>query len=175
MSTSGGVNYEDFTNIEKVAYLNTLGNDASKNMQVKMNAGAWTMVRNVDFGTEGANSFILRAKGTGKLEIRLENVSAKPSASVELSSTDFMDYTISVEPSLFKGVKKVFFLFVEASNVYFDSWQFSKDDPSGIQALLSTDRTTTSVYDLSGKKHNSKQGMKSGVYIRNGKKVVVRQ
>jgi arabinoxylan arabinofuranohydrolase len=175
MSTSGGVNYEDFTNIEKVAYLNTLGNDASKNMQVKMNAGAWTMVRNVDFGTEGANSFILRAKGTGKLEIRLENVSAKPSVSVELSSTDFMDYTISVESSLFKGVKKVFFLFTEANNVYFDAWQFSKEDAAGIQALVSTDETTRSVYDLSGKKYNSNQGMKSGVYIRNGKKVVVRQ
>jgi arabinoxylan arabinofuranohydrolase len=175
MSTSGGVNYEDFTNIEKVAYLNTLGNDASKNMQVKMNAGAWTMVRNVDFGTEGANSFILRAKGTGKLEIRLENISAKPSASVELSSTDFMDYTISVESSLFKGVKKVFFLFTEANNVYFDAWQFSKEDAAGIQALVSNDETTRSVYDLSGKKYNSNQGMKSGVYIRNGKKVVVRQ
>ena len=35
MATSGGVNYEDFTNISNVPNINTLGNDASENMQAK--------------------------------------------------------------------------------------------------------------------------------------------
>ncbi len=174
MSTSGGINYEDFSNIVKVTTLNGLGNDASKNLQVKMNKGAWTMVRNVDFGSEGANSFTLRTKGTGKLEIRLDNPNAKAAATVEFSSSVFLNHTVSVDPTLFKGVKKIFFMFMEATNVYFDSWQFSLEQPSGIQPFVSTEKTPSAVYDLSGRKHLSNQGLKSGVYIRNGKKVVVK-
>ena len=174
MSTSGGINYEDFSNIVKVTTLNSLGNDASKNLQVKMNKGAWTMVRNVDFGSEGANSFTLRTKGTGKLEIRLDNPNAKAAATVEFSSSVFLNHTVSVDPTLFKGVKKIFFMFMEATNVYFDSWQFSLEQPSGIQPFVSAEKTPSAVYDLSGRKHLSNQGLKSGVYIRDGKKVVVK-
>ena len=174
MSTSGGINYEDFSNIVKVTTLNGLGNDASKNLQVKMNKGAWTMVRNVDFGSEGANSFTLRTKGTGKLEIRLDNPNAKAAATVEFSSSVFLNHTVSVDPTLFKGVKKIFFMFMEATNVYFDSWQFSLEQPSGIQPFVSAEKTPSAVYDLSGRKHLSNQGLKSGVYIRDGKKVVVK-
>lgn len=174
MSTSGGINYEDFSNIVKVTTLNSIGNDASKNLQVKMNKGAWTMVRNVDFGSEGANSFTLRTKGTGKLEIRLDNPNAKAAATVEFSSSVFLNHTVSVDPTLFKGVKKIFFMFMEATNVYFDSWQFSLEQPSGIQPFVSTEKTPSAVYDLSGRKHLSNQGLKSGVYIRDGKKVVVK-
>ena len=174
MSTSGGINYEDFSNIVKVTTLNGLGNDASKNLQVKMNKGAWTMVRNVDFGSEGANSFTLRTKGTGKLEIRLDNPNAKAAATVEFSSSVFLNHTVSVDPTLFKGVKKIFFMFMESTNVYFDSWQFSLEQPSGIQPFVNTEKTPSAVYDLSGRKHLSNQGLKSGVYIRNGKKVVVK-
>lgn len=174
MSTSGGINYEDFSNIVKVTTLNGLGNDASKNLQVKMNKGAWTMVRNVDFGSEGANSFTLRTKGTGKLEIRLDNPNAKAAATVEFSSSVFLNHTVSVDPTLFKGVKKIFFMFMESTNVYFDSWQFSLEQPSGIQPFVSTEKTPSAVYDLSGRKHLSNQGLKSGVYIRDGKKVIVK-
>lgn len=174
MSTSGGINYEDFSNIVKVTTLNSIGNDASKNLQVKMNKGAWTMVRNVDFGSEGANSFTLRTKGTGKLEIRLDNPNAKAAATVEFSSSVFLNHTVSVDPTLFKGVKKIFFMFMESTNVYFDSWQFSLEQPSGIQPFVSAEKTPSAVYDLSGRKHLSNQGLKSGVYIRNGKKVVVK-
>lgn len=174
MSTSGGINYEDFSNIVKVTTLNGLGNDASKNLQVKMNKGAWTMVRNVDFGSEGANSFTLRTKGTGKLEIRLDNPNAKAAATVEFSSSVFLNHTVSVDPTLFKGVKKIFFMFMEATNVYFDSWQFSLEQPSGIQPFVSAEKTPSAVYDLNGRKHLSNQGLKSGVYIRDGKKVVVK-
>lgn len=174
MSTSGGINYEDFSNIVKVTTLNGLGNDASKNLQVKMNKGAWTMVRNVDFGSEGANSFTLRTKGTGKLEIRLDNPNAKAAATIEFSSSVFLNHTVSVDPTLFKGVKKIFFMFMESTNVYFDSWQFSLEQPSGIQPFVSTEKMPSAVYDLSGRKHLSNQGLKSGVYIRNGKKVVVK-
>ncbi len=174
MSTSGGINYEDFSNIVKVTTLNGLGNDASKNLQVKMNKGAWTMVRNVDFGSEGANSFTLRTKGTGKLEIRLDNPNAKAAATVEFSSSVFLNHTVSVDPTLFKGVKKIFFMFMESTNVYFDSWQFSLEQPSGIQPFVSAEKMPSAVYDLSGRKHLSNQGLKSGVYIRDGKKVVVK-
>ena len=132
------------------------------------------MVRNVDFGSEGANSFILRTKGTGKLEIRLDTPNAKPAATVEFSSNVFLNNTISVDPALFKGVKKIFFIFMESDNACFDSWQFSLEQPSGIKPFVSAEQTHSTVYDLSGKKHLSNQRLKSGVYIRNGKKVVVK-
>ena len=86
MATSGGISYENFTNITKTSYSN-LGNDACRNLLVKMAAGSWTLVRNVDFGQNGASQFTLHAKGSGTLEIRLISRSTKPSASVEFSST----------------------------------------------------------------------------------------
>ena len=103
MSTSGGVNYEDFKNIKSVSK-SSLGNDASENLYVKMAAGAWTMVRKVDFGTNGARQFTLRARGTGKLEIRVDGKSKAAAATVEFSSTTFQDFTVDLDPALFKKV-----------------------------------------------------------------------
>ena len=56
MATCGGITYEDFSNIIKNTSINTLGNDASRDLQVQMKAGAWTQLRKVDFGTQGAVS-----------------------------------------------------------------------------------------------------------------------
>lgn len=153
MATSGGVNYEDFKNTKSVSK-SSLGNDASENLYVKMAAGAWTQVRKVDFGNNGAHSFTMRARGTGKMEIRLSSKTAKPSATFEFSSTAFQDFIFNVDPAVFKGVKNVFFVFSESNKVQFDTWQFTEYDPAGItEASMSKNGDTEKkVYDLSGRR-----------------------
>ena len=172
MATSGGVSYENFTNITKATSISTLGNDASRNMQVKMAAGAWTMLRNVGFGEEGAKSFTITASGTGKMEIRATTVGSKALATIEFSSTGLEEHTIDVDPTVFKGVKKLFFVFTEATNVQFDSWQFSQSGADGINDVTTSDRQPSTIYDLSGARLQEKP--RGGIYIENGKKHISR-
>ena len=123
MSTSGGVSYSDFKNIKKVDY-SVYDNDASKNLHVNMRAGSWTMLRSVDFGTKGANEMMLRAKGSGKLEVRLDKIDNSPSAVIEFSSNDYADHTTAANAAMLNGVHDVYLVFTEAYDVWFDAWQF---------------------------------------------------
>lgn len=133
MSTCGGVSYEDFTNISKPTSISTLGNDASRNLQVKMGAGSWILLRKVDFG-DGATSFSFRAKGTGTIELRLGTTTAKAAASMDFSSSAFTDHTIEVNPETFRGVKTLCIVFTASDGVQFDTWQFS-NVPTSISSL----------------------------------------
>ena len=153
MSTSGGVNYEDFKNIKSVSK-SSLGNDASENLYVKMAAGAWTMVRKVDFGTNGASQFTLRAKGTGKMEIRIDGKTKAAAATVEFSSTTFQDFSIDLDPALFKKVHHLYFVFTESTNAQFDSWQFAEYDPTGVFEIETTahPQAEKQFFDLSGRR-----------------------
>ncbi len=150
MSTSGGVSYEDFINISKPSSISTLGNDASRNLQVKMSAGSWIMLRKVDFGSEGAQSFTFRVKGTGTLEIRLGNVTSKAAATMEFSASALANQTIEVNPEVFKGVKNLCFVFTAAENVQFDAWQFSVY-PTGIASNSTSSSSSRQYHDLSGR------------------------
>lgn len=170
MATSGGVNYEDFTNITRVTSVSTLGNDASSNMQVNMRTGSWTMVRNVDFGSEGAKLFTLKASGKGKLEVRFQAVSYETVATFEFSSTSIAEHTFEVDPSVFQGVKNIFFVFTEASNVKFDAWKFDHNT-TGIQEVTTTD-SSSPVFDISGVRRSTPPT--HGIYIKNKKKYLSR-
>lgn len=150
MSSAGGIMYENFTNISRNASINSLGNDASRNLQIRMTPGTWTMVRRADFGNVGPKSFMLRAKGTGTLEIRVGSLTAEPSARLEFSSTAYADHTIEIDDAKFMNSRSVYFVFTEATNVYFDAWQFTEAEPDGIQAI-SREGTPTQYFDLSGK------------------------
>ena len=152
MASSGGVEYEDFTNIKKNTVVSTLGNDASENMQVKMKAGSWINQRSVGFGSTGAAKFTLRAKGTGTMQIRLGSRTAQAAATIEFSSADMTEHTVELDASKFVDVKNVYFVVTAAENVYVDAWQFTEADPSGIQTLESSKALKTQRYDLSGRR-----------------------
>lgn len=175
MASGGGITYENFKNIKTVPEKNTLGNDASENLYIRMPAGSWTSVRKVDFGA-GAKSFMLRAKGTGKLEIRIGRSTGTASATVEFSSAKFTDYLIDVDDTKFRGVKMVYFVFTESANntVQFDAWQFFEESPSGINDVLAPRSASVSArkgaYDLGGRPLQ-KTNDKYGIVIRNGRKV----
>ena len=152
MASCGGVNYEDFKNIKTIPTKNTLGNDASENMYIKMAAGSWTAVRNVDFGEKGAKSFVLRAKGSGTIEFRTAS-KGQPIAMVEFSSTEMQDHVFEIDPEVFKGTKNLFFLvFTQANNVQFDSWQFFETAPSAITSVSDKATQPSARYDLNGRR-----------------------
>lgn len=173
MASCGGVNYEDFKNIKLITSKNTLGNDASENMYIKMAAGSWTSLRNVNFGEKGAQSFILRAKGTGTFQIRTAS-KGTPIATMQFSSTDWQDHVVELDPTLFKGTKQFLFLvFTEADNVQFDAWQFTEVGSTGIhEATANSQRPTANsqTYDLSGRRLSDSQ-QHHGIIIKNGKKI----
>ena len=163
MATCGGVNYEDMTNIKKNTRISTLGNDASENMQVKMKVGSWINVHKVDFGTTGADRFVLRAKGTGTIAVRFSS-SASPkniAATFEFSSTDLEDHIIEIPQNKlvkFKGLKDDLYLAVtEGDNVYVDAWKFLETGSTAIQELSNSKSSNSQLYDLSGRRLSGAQ------------------
>lgn len=156
MASSGGVNYEDFTNITKNTKISTLGNDASENMQVKMKPSSWVSVRKVDFGTKGAVKFTLRAKGTGKMELRTSSSPRSSLLTVDFSSEELEDHTFDIPADKldkFKSVKNNLYLIItEGDNVVVDSWKFIEEGAAGIHDMECSEAVTTQRYDLSGRK-----------------------
>ena len=163
IATAGGVSYEHFSNIKKNTTISTLGNDASENQQIRMTAGAWIMVRNVDFGTNGARSFMLRARGTGTFEIRVNSRTAIPAATIDFSSTGYEDYTVDLDIAKFKGARNIYFVFTKSQNAYFDAWQFTENLPDGITTADVQD-APSALYDLSGRRLSS-ENLNRGIVI----------
>lgn len=151
MATSGGISYENFSNITKAISINTLGNDASQNMQVKMTANAWTQIRRANFGTRGASAFTIHAKGTGTIEVRLNNRTAQPVATVEIASTTFDNYTTDIDPALCKGVKNIFFVCTAAENLQIDSWQFT-EVPEATNPITVQSSSEKAYFNLAGQR-----------------------
>ena len=165
MASCGGVGYDDFKNIKTITSKNTMGNDASENMYIKMKAGSWTSLRNVDFGETGARSFLFRTKGTGTFEIRKASKSA-PIATMEFSSTDWQDHVMELDPAVFKGTFQFLFLvFTQAENVQFDAWQFFETDPSAITAVPNTANEPAVRYDLNGRRLPAASQSRGGLVI----------
>ena len=150
MANSGGISYEDYTNIQKDTRVSNLGNDASKNMQVRMKEGSWILQHHMDFGATGAAKYMLRAKGKATLEIRLGRIGAKAAATIDFSSDAMEDYTIDIDATKFQGVKNVFFVVTAADNFYADAWQFTEAEQDGIQETEGSKTIKRQSYDLSG-------------------------
>ena len=153
MATCGGIMYDDFTNIKKNTSISTLGNDASENMQVKMTEGSWIQVRKADFGSNGASKIMVRAKGEGTMEFRFSRKGAKASATVNISSDDFEDYAIEVDPTVFVNARTMYIV-VTSGSIYFDAWQ-AYDSASGIETVCDRKVISTQRYDLSGRRVSS--------------------
>lgn len=120
-ATGGGLFYENFFNLD-----NEATNVSDKNMVIgNIPAGAWTLVRGVDFGSKGAQAFLARLKGHGKMEIRLDNVNASAAATVTIASSVWMEQVVKLNSQNFKGKHDVYFFFSEADGLAFDEWCFT--------------------------------------------------
>ena len=153
MASCGGVEYEDFTNIQKNGRISTLGNDASQNMQVRMKEGSWINLRGIDYGESGAETFTLRAKGTGTIEIRNGSASRTKVTTIEFSSTEMEEQTFEVPADRLKGVKNNLYLVVTAAtDFYVDAWKFSNEESSDIHQVNLNEEGNSTFYDLSGRR-----------------------
>ena len=152
MASCGGISYEDFTNILKNTSVSTLGNDASRNLQVKMAAGSWTQVRRVDFGTAGASKLMVRAKGEGTVEFRFGRKGAKPSATFDIASDKMSDYTVEVDPAKFTGQKTIYIVVTSGDNVYLDAWQATEAGTEAVENVTFGKPVQRQTYDLSGRR-----------------------
>jgi arabinoxylan arabinofuranohydrolase len=130
-------------------------------MQVKMKAASWINVRKVDFGTTGADRFVLRAKGTGKLDVRTSTNRHSTLATIEFSSTDWEDHVVEIPAdklTKFKNVRdNLYFVVAEGENVYIDSWKFLEIGSTGIQKMSNSKSSNSQIYDLSGRRLSGAQ------------------
>ena len=119
---------------------------------------------------------MIRAKGTGTVEIRLNSKTAKPAATIEFSSTAFENHVIDLNPTQFRNVKTVYFVFTAATNVQFDAWQFTEVDPDAISPIVAPSSSAdTKIYDLSGRRVSTSHPLPQGINIIDGKKVMRRR
>ena len=173
MGNSGGINYENFTNIEKNAAISTLGNDASRNLQIKMNPGSWIQQRRINFGDNGAAKFTIRARGTdAKMELRLTRTGSTV-GTIEFSTNTMSEHTVDIpDPSKLKGIRSVYFTLISGQNVVVDAWQFTEVGSDGINEITNNRQPSanTKTYDLSGRRVSDNQQHR-GIVIKNGKKV----
>jgi hypothetical protein len=173
MGNSGGINYENFTNIEKNTAISSLGNDASRNLQIKMNPGSWIQQRRINFGDKGAAKFTIRARGTdAKMELRLTRTGTSV-GTIEFSTNTMSEHTVDIpDPSKLKGIRSVYFTLISGQNVVVDAWQFTEVGSDGINEITNNRQPSanTKTYDLSGRRVSDNQQHR-GIVIKNGKKV----
>ena len=177
MATCGGINYEDFTNITKNGRISNLGNDASENMQVKMQEGSWFMLRRVDFGAVegGATKLMLRAKGEGTVEVRIGRKGAKSEATFNVSSDEMSEYTVDVDASRFNGTKTIYIVVSSGTGVYLDAWQAIGAQSDGIQQVENDSpvKASDGYYNIAGQRLDP-AGHYRGIIIHNGNKYIAR-
>ena len=83
-------------------------------------AGAWTYIKGVCFGN-GAKHLRLTAKGTGKIELRLNDRNAEPIVCIDVSSTDWCLLSAELTEKL-TGNHDLYFVFSE-KNLCLKEWQ----------------------------------------------------
>ena len=147
-------------------------------------------VRNVDFGTTGAQSFKARVKSAGNaaITIRTGNKSGSSKGHVTITSTngEWVDLVCDLTKPI-TGIQDLYFTITgtTSAQLKFDSWQFF-ESPAGIDAPSTFDpssstinpSSSTRIYDLHGRQiapstlHLSPSTLKKGLYIINGEKVV---
>ncbi len=152
MANCGGITYEDFSNIERNTAVSTMGNDASENMQVNMRPGSWVLLYNLAFGTEGAGRFMLRARGEGTVEVRVNRIGGKAAATIDVASSAMSDYEVDVDPAKFVNQKNLYLYVPSGSGVYVDAWQFKEGVTDGLRQTVDDMPAERQRFDLQGRR-----------------------
>ena len=134
-------------------------------------------VRNVDFGSDGANYFTARVRVEKKctLMVRTGSRSGTVVGRIPMEPTNGEWTDVSAElTTVITGVKDLFFTFVGSGTSLFDfdSWQFGEKS-TGIDGAVhlknKEEIKEDNVYDLGGRRVTSPG---KGVYIERGKKFI---
>jgi len=142
----------------------------------RINGNDYVKVRNVDFGDDGAQSFMARVKGYIKstLSIRIGSKSGRiqGSITVEPTNDEWQELRCDLKNTI-TGVNDIFFTFSGSGGFLFDfdSWQFSKE-PTGIDDInySSPDSKQHLIFDLSGRRVNNMRD--NSIYIVDGKVII---
>ena len=146
----------------------TRGNTVIANID----AGDWTLVRNVQFGEEGADSIQIKTVGgSGQLLVFLDRNTGTPVAVADIPTGHPLT-KVGFNQTV-TGKHNVFFVWSQANKIKFDSWRvFHPEVPEGIEDNVKIEKLTKeNIYNLSGQ-HIS--NLQKGVNIIDGKKVLVR-
>lgn len=156
--------------------LSTSSADDATLVTTRATNGAWICFKNVDFGTEGANSLILRVKGgaTASLAVYIdhvseENIIAKTSAD-ELQN--IWESILLPTSKTITGNHKVFVGSTGSTGLYFHNLVFLNETADGIDNINVENSTSNSlIYNIAGQRLDAPQ---KGLNIIGGKKVLVK-
>jgi len=132
-------------------------------------AGDWTMVRNLHFPEE-AKSLTVRIKGKGKLELRPNKSTAAPIATVEFNSSSLRNVQVDLESVIPEGktYNYLYLVFTEASGtIQFDRYQFSPltiEEATAIGKVGQMEFGPETYFDMNGVKRE--EAPEKGLYIR---------
>ena len=91
-------------------------------------SGNWVKVIGADFGSDGASSFVLsaRGKGFGEVSVVLDDVNSEPVAVFGTSdlTDDFEEFSVDIEKKI-TGVHDVYLVF-SGEFVELENWKFEK-------------------------------------------------
>lgn len=146
----------------------TRGNTVIANID----AGDWTLIRNVQFGDEGADSIQVKTvTGSGQLLVFLDRPSGTPVGVITIPTG--RPLTKAGLSQTVTGKHNVFFVWSQASKIKFDSWRvFHPELSEGIEDNVKVEKNQNErIYNLQGQQVNTLQ---KGVNIVDGKKVLIR-
>jgi len=138
----------------------------------------WWMVRGVDFNaqTVAPEYLLLRVKGSGTIDVRLQARTSQPVAEATFAGGDDEEQLLRVplkeQPAGI--VAYLYFMFAPSGSGQVLSWQFcSKEQAEAIGDITAEPKTGQSVFDLSGRRLSDVPKGK-GIYVVDGRKTVVR-
>ena len=100
-----------------------VGFDGDINPSAVSNAeGAWIFINGADF-LGGAADFIAKVKGSGRVEIRLDDINSEPVAFVDFDNDDFANVRAGEIMPKISGKHDIFILFSH-KNIELKEWKF---------------------------------------------------
>lgn len=139
-------------------------------------SGSYLGFRNVDFGTDAATKISVRAKANmsrSRILVYVDSIAeSQVIARSELLEREWQDVNLDLTTEV-TGKHAIFFAF-ESTGVQLATFRFGNES-TGIQAPTAEAKTPSSeiLYDLQGRRVDAQEPTK-GIYIRNGKKYLVR-
>ncbi len=132
-------------------------------------------VRNVDFGTNGTQTFTARVRSNGKGILRIRTAKTgtiRGEVVIESTDGEWTEVTCQLK-SVLTGVKDLFFTFSgSGSSLFdFDSWRFMELPTAVSETRNDTQKQDQPVYDLRGQRVHGTSGRKS-VKIVGGRKIL---
>lgn len=134
----------------------------------------WWQVRGVDFSIAGfapARSLQLNVCGTGTVQVHTFSLSSEPIATATFSCETPQTITVPLTEQQNTVQQYLYFIYTEGDDPQVLSWQFSNQTTEQIITPTSTPQSQHIYYNLNGQQVEAPV---KGIYIRQGKKIVIR-